>query len=212
VSPGVADNGEPPVPDVVALPEATPTSDTTPPMKSPVGSDQDYTDGRKPWHWESHYPVEARKYMSTEAIALVGMLVAALLADGVCLGLAGQPVSIGVGGPQIWISFRLLAIFCSGWVGGVTFSMKWLIHSVAKGKWHMDRRYWRFMVPVIGGVYACVVMTLFGAGLFATQPTEQSGTISSTAALAFLVGYFSDGVSGLLSNVANAVFGTLEKK
>jgi hypothetical protein len=33
-----------------------------------------------------------------------------------------------------------------------------------------------------------------------------------TAALAFLVGYFSDGVSGLLSNVANAVFGTLEKK
>ena len=27
-----------------------------------------------------------------------------------------------------------------------------------------------------------------------------------------LVGYFSDGVSGLLSNIANAVFETLEKK
>ena len=68
---------------------------------------------------------------------------------------------------KLWISFRLLAIFCTGCVGGVTFSMKWLIHSVAKGKWHIDRRFWRLMVPMIGGVYACVVMTLFGAGLFA---------------------------------------------
>jgi hypothetical protein len=181
-------------------------------MKQPVGGDHDYTDGRKAWNWESHYPVEARRLMNTEALVLIGMLVVALAADCVCLGLADQPVSIGVGGPQIWISFRLLTTFCTGWVGGVTFSMKWLIHSVAKGKWHLDRRYWRLMVPVIGGVYACVVMTLFGAGLFATHPTEQSAAMPSTAALAFLVGYFSDGVSGLLSNVANAVFGTLDKK
>jgi hypothetical protein len=67
------------------------------------------------------------------------------------------------------------------------------------------------MVPMIGGVYACVVMTLFGTGRFAPQPAEQTSGIDGTAALAFLVGYFSDGVSGLPSNVANAVFGTLEK-
>jgi len=36
--------------------------------------------------------------------------------------------------------------------------------------------------------------------------------MAMTAASAFLIGYFSDGVSGLLSNIANAVFGTLEKK
>ena len=181
-------------------------------MKQPVSGDRDYTDGRIGWDWKSHYPDEACRQMNAEAWVLIGMLLVALIADGVFLGLAGQPVSISVGGPQIWISFRILAIFCTGWVGGVTFSMKWLIHSVARGKWHVDRRYWRLMVPVIGGVYACVVMTLFGAGLFAMQPTEQSGAMPSSAALAFLVGYFSDGVSGLLSNVANAVFGTLEKK
>jgi len=181
-------------------------------MKQPLGGGHDYTDARKPWDWDSHFPAEARSRMNAEAYALVVMLVVALFADGICLGLAGQPVSIDVGGPQIWISFRLLAIFCTGCVGGVTFSMKWLIHSVAKGKWHIDRRFWRLMVPIIGGVYACVVMTLFGAGLFAAQPTEQSAAMPTTAALAFLVGYFSDGVSGLLSNVANAVFGTLEKK
>ncbi len=181
-------------------------------MKQPLGGGHDYTDDRKPWDWASRYPAEACSRMNTEAGVLVCMLAVALLADGICLGLAGQPVSIGVGGPQIWISFRLLAIFFTGCVGGVTFAMKWLIHSVAKGKWHLDRRYWRLMVPIIGGVYACVVMTLFGAGLFAAQPTEQSAAMPTTAALAFLVGYFSDGVSGLLSNVANAVFGTLEKK
>jgi hypothetical protein len=150
--------------------------------------------------------------MNTEAYTLVGMLVIALLADCICLGLAGQQVGINLGGPQILINFRIFAVFFTGCIGGLTFSMKWLIHSVAKGKWHNDRRYWRLMVPVIGGVYACVVITLFGAGLFATQPTDQLAAMPTTAALAFLVGYFSDGVSGLLSNVANAVFGTLEKK
>ena len=150
--------------------------------------------------------------MNKEALVLGLILAVGLLGDGICLGLAGQPVSINVGGPQIWVSFRILAIFFTGCVGGVTFSMKWLIHSTAKGKWHLDRRFWRLMVPVIGGVYACVVMTLFGDGMFASQPTEQSSAMPSTAALAFLVGYFSDGVSGLLSNIANAVFGTLEKK
>ncbi len=161
---GVANDDAIPI-SGVKLPPAAATSDTTPSMKPPVGGDQDYTDGRKPWDWKSRYPDEARRLMSTEAFVLIGMLLVALIADGVCLGLAGQPISIGAGGPQIWVSCRVLAIFCTGWVGGVTFSMKWLIHSVAKGKWHIDRRYWRLMVPVIGGVYACVVMTLFGAGL-----------------------------------------------
>lgn len=182
------------------------------PMSSPVDSGHDYTDGRSVWDWQSRFPVEARKQMTIEAWTLIGMLAFALVGAGACLGLAGQPVKIELGYAKIWINFRLLAIFFTGCVGGVTFSMKWLIHSAAKGKWHVDRRFWRLMVPMIGGVYACVVMTLFGAGLFASAPAEQSGSISTTAALAFLVGYFSDGVSGLLSNVANAVFGTLEKK
>jgi hypothetical protein len=44
------------------------------------------------------------------------------------------------------------------------------------------------------------------------QAATTQRPIALTAALAFLIGYFSDGVSGLLSNIANAVFGTLEKK
>ena len=180
-------------------------------MKSPAGGSRDFTDNRRQWDWESHYPVEARKMMNTEAYALTAALVLSLLLAGAFLGLADQTSWIGVGNLRLWISFRLLAIFAVGCVGGVVFSLKWLIHAAAKGKWHRDRRYWRLMVPMIGGVYACVVMTLFAAGMFSGQATQATG-VSSTAALAFMVGYFSDGVSGLLSNIANAVFGTLEKR
>lgn len=188
--------------------------DPTQPEFSALNRDE-HTDGRPPWDWKSRYPEEARALMKTEAFVLLAMLIIALVGDGICLGLADQHVAIDLGGPQLWISFRFLAIFCTGLLGGVTFSIKWLIHSVAKGKWHLDRRYWRLLVPAIGGVYACVVMSLFGAGLFGPHPPSQSpeaSPLTGVAALAFLIGYFSDGVSGLLSNVANAVFGTLEKK
>jgi hypothetical protein len=182
------------------------------PMKQPIGGDDDYTDGRPRWVWKSYYPEEARTEMRLEARILLAMLGGALFGAGIFLGLAGQPFSVDIGIGQVAINFRLVAIFFSGFVGGVTFSMKWLIHAVAKGKWHLDRRYWRLLVPLMGGVYACVVMTLFSSGIFISHSAEEPTAIAATAALAFLVGYFSDGVSGLLSNVANAVFGTLEKK
>jgi hypothetical protein len=56
-----------------------------------------------------------------------------------------------------------------------------------------------------------VMLTLLDAGMFG-HGSDASRPLAVSAALAFLVGYFSDGVSGLLSNIANAVFGTLEKK
>ena len=180
-------------------------------VKPSIGRQRDYTDGRKLWEWTSHYPLEARNLMNAEAYVLLAMLLVSVLGAGVFLGLADQTTWIDIGSLKLWISFRLLAIFSTGCVGGVTFSIKWLIHATATGKWHLDRKYWRLIVPIIGGVYACVVMTLFASGLLSGRATPENG-IASTAALGFLVGYFSDGVSGLLSNIANAVFGTLEKK
>jgi hypothetical protein len=57
-----------------------------------------------------------------------------------------------------------------------------------------------------------VVLTLLDGGVIGAQAAAQPRPMGLTAAFAFLVGYFSDGVSGLLSNIANAVLGTLEKK
>ena len=185
----------------------------------------EYTDGRLPGDWESKYPPTARRSINKEACFLAMLLVILTMFSGSFLGLIGQPFHVPLSWlasqactnciaeiPRINVDFRLLSIFFVGSVGGTTFSIKWLVHSAAKCKWHLDRRYWRMFVPLIGGVYACVVLTLFDGGLMGTQTTGQSRSVATTAALAFLVGYFSDGVSGLLSNIANAVFGTLEKK
>jgi hypothetical protein len=186
----------------------------------------EYTDGRSRWDWKSKYPSEARTLLNSEAWILCCALVLFLLISGLFLGLGTQSFDIPLHGSAaspdasptsqaltLHVDCRLLMIFFVGCVGGTTFSIKWLVHSAAKGKWHLDRRYWRLFVSLLGGVYACVILSLFEAGFIgASQPTDKPRPLALVAALAFLVGYFSDGVSGLLSNIANAVFGTLEKK
>jgi hypothetical protein len=185
------------------------------PFTVPVKTDE-YTDGRKLWEWQSKFPAEAQNAIRFEARILIAALAVTLLSAGLFLGLGDASfefkVPIGETPPSFFISCKLLATFFTGCVGGVTFSIKWLVHTAATGKWHLDRRYWRLLVPCVGGVYALVVLTLFDAGLFARGNGGAASAATLSPALAFLVGYFSDGVSGLLSNVANAVFGTLEKK
>ena len=187
------------------------------------------TDGRSLWDWRSKYPDDARREIKFEALVLIFSLLMVSILAGLFLGLANYTLHLPLGGPTVSqigdagrasspglvlnIDFRLLALFFSGSVGGVTFSIKWLVHSTARGSWHVDRRYWRLMIPFLGGVYAIVVLTLFDAGFIGgAQAFAESRPISIAATFAFLVGYFSDGVSGLLSNVANAVFGTLGGK
>jgi hypothetical protein len=117
-----------------------------------------------------------------------------------------------LGSTAITIDFRVLALFFAGSVGAVSFSIKWLVHACAKGTWHIDRRLWRLLTPFLGGAYACVVLTLFDAGILRGQASTTTTPLPTAAAFAFLIGYFSDGVSGLLSNIANSLFGTLNKK
>ena len=200
--------------DPIAPETADPGGAFATPIAVQPKSVPEYTDGRELWEWKSRYSPDARSQINGEAFFLLGLLLFTLVGTGLCLGIAGpRDYFFTLSGADVHVSFRLLTIFFTGCLGGTTFSIKWLIHSVAKGKWHLDRRYWRLLVPAIGGVYACVVMTLFGIGVFAQQSAgAPPAPLPGTAALAFLVGYFSDGVSGLLSNIANAVFGTLEKK
>jgi hypothetical protein len=196
---------------------ADPSSDNDPMAPSPG---HDYTDNRLPWDWSSKYPPEARKYINREATLLAIALVLLLVVSGFALCLSGSfsniavPISLGsTSVTNMTVDARIVAVFLCGSVGGATFSIKWLVHSVAKGTWHRDRTYWRYFVPLIGGVYAAVVLTLFNSGMIVGHPADpQQGGIAGSASLAFLTGYFSDGVSGLLSNIANAVFGTLREK
>lgn len=189
----------------------------------------DFSDSRMKGDWATRYPDPARREINAEAKVLSVFLVISLFFCGVSLSLSDCSIKYsfdilwlvqgrvnGNNGENIPASFyvevKALAVFFTGCLGGTTFSIKWLIHSVAKGDWNLDRRYWRYFVPAIGGVYALVVLTLFNAGILGARAVDPSHPINITASLAFLVGYFSDGVSGLLSNVANAVFGTVQKR
>jgi hypothetical protein len=195
-------------------------------MATPFGA-RDYADNRLPGEWQSRYPPEARRYINREAIILAVALIVFLILGGIALCFAEHPIkmpflgsgptnspadqSTAIPSPVV-IEPRLFAMFFSGCVGGTTFSIKWLIHAVARGMWHLDRVHWRLFVPVIGGVYACAMLTLIDIGIIGGQAAQTPRSTASIAGLGFLIGYFSDGVSGLLTNIAKAVFGTVQEK
>ncbi len=186
------------------------------PQMAVPGKAADYTDGRLPYDWPSKFPPEARKHIHREAIILAVVLVIAIALTAIALIFSGNtyPISLPSLGPTATATIdpHLIVVFFCGTVGGTTFSIKWLIHAVSKGSWHLDRQLWRLFVPLVGGVYACAVLTLLDSGMILGHSGDASRGTASAASIAFLVGYFSDGVSGLLTNIANAVFGTVREK
>lgn len=194
--------------------EGTEAKSEPPEFHGPV-DDHGFDDGRKRWEWQTRYSQEAHALIKGEAKLVGSYLVFFLLLALLCAGLSGQKFAVPFGdhGRLFHIEISLIAVFVMGGLGGTTFSIKWLMHSIATGKWHQDRYYWRLFVPMIGGIYAVIVLNLISAGLVGGGAAPRGPHSPGTAAvLAFLVGYFSDGVSGLLTNVANAVFGTVQKK
>ncbi|MFT3670617.1 hypothetical protein [Aestuariivirga sp.] len=182
-------------------------------------------DGRAPWQWETRFPAVAHRQIWLEAAYLL-----------VCLAIFGSTtVASATYVPELFtlnvfcaqdvadqskvvcsqflLSKEWLACYFAGGLGGTILTIKWLIHSVGTGKWHQDRVLWRIFVPWIGGVYSTMIHGLVSSGFIGGQASGNATGIVTTVSIAFLVGLFSDGVSGLLTNVANAVFGTvIEKK
>jgi hypothetical protein len=195
---------------------ATPPPANSQPSMAVPGKTTDYTDGRLPYEWQSKFPDTARKYICREAIVLGGILIVLVCFTAVALVFSSStyPIALPRLGANVTATIdpRLIVLFLCGAVGGTTFSIKWLIHAVAKGSWHLDRQLWRLFVPLVGGVYACAVLTLLDSGAILGHTGDASRGTASAASLAFLIGYFSDGVSGLLTNTANAVFGTIREK
>lgn len=190
-------------------PEGPNEADNPPgPFRGPLDPAHGLEDGRLPWKWQAKYPPEAKSKIDREAILLAVYLVAFLVLSGISAALDPSPVNFDLLSAHFVVLPEVVLTYFVGGLGSTTFSIKWLIHSVATGKWHVERIYWRIFVPLVGGIYALAVLGLMRGG-FMGAVEAASG---HTWALAFLVGYFSDGVSGLLSNVANAVFGTVEKK
>jgi hypothetical protein len=164
-------------------------------------------DGRRPYDWKSKWDPEARKKMRVEGGYLVALL---LLCPLVLFVLATEKLADPLRlTPN---DARLLALYGGAWIsgtiGGCVFTLKWYYHSIARGKWHLDRRAWRFLTPLISGALAFATATLFVARVVPIFDEALTGNLGAIVSLSFLIGYFSDNTIAALAATADRVLGT----
>lgn len=177
------------------------------PSSSPEFAPADPWDGREPFDWTTKWPPEALSKMRIECAYLVGLLAISAIAIFV-LGtnkLAG-PLRLTTQ------DAHLLALYGGAWIGGIlggcVFSIKWYYHSIARGKWHMDRRAWRFLTPLVSGALAFAVATLLISRILPILDPRITRSMGAIVGLSFLVGYFSDNAVAALAATADRVLGT----
>jgi hypothetical protein len=92
-------------------------------------------------------------------------------------------------------------------VGGTSFALKWLYHSVAKDSWNHDRFIWRLVVPILSGVFAVFVGFMVASGIVPFLNTDAFNHFYKSLGAGFFIGYFSDNVLAKLQRLANQWFG-----
>lgn len=171
----------------------------------------DPTDGRKRLEWTSKYPPDAQKEIRREAIYLGLLLFAAPVAMLV----------LWLRFPQYWMRlsdqhYSVVLKFSLAWVagtlGGLLYDLKWLYHSVARQRWHMDRRLWRIFTPHISGGLAFGVTALIESNIIRVFDRTITARSVTVVGVAFLIGYFSDSAVAKMTEVADTLFGTTRSK
>jgi len=175
-------------------------------QENPVGfSPADLSDGREKGNWETRYPEEARKIIIKEFFYLILIFISSIL----------LPLFV-----LIWLKLyentlpfnadNIKKFFfggTGGCFGGCVFSAKWLIHSVAKDTWNVDRWLWRVLTPIQSAGLAFITILLVNSQILSFVKPNELG-IQYCYALGFLVGYFSDNAIGKMTEVAQVFFGS----
>lgn len=171
----------------------------------------DPTDGRKRLDWTSKYHPDAQKEIRREAIYLGLLLFAAPVAM----------LILWLRFPQYWIRlsdqhYAVVLKFSLAWVagtlGGVLYDLKWLYHSVARQRWHIDRRLWRIFTPHISGGLAFGMTALIESNIIRVFDRTITARSVTVVGVAFLIGYFSDSAVAKMTEVADTLFGTTRSK
>jgi hypothetical protein len=189
-----------------AAADVTPQRET-PGLKATEFAPVDPWDGREPYDWESKWPKDAQRKQWVEAVYLIGvLLVCALLLFAVATHKLNQPLRLT---PH---DAHLLSLYGGAWIGGTIggclFTIKWYYHSVARGKWHLDRRAWRFMTPLVSGALAFATASLFISRVLPIFDARITSSVGAILGLSFVVGYFSDNTVAALAATADRVLGT----
>lgn len=165
---------------------------------------EDLTDGRQPGDWKTRYEAEAWKFIRQEAAYLVCLMILGLV--GILLVWLRYPqrlLHLSTRDTNIFSRYAFAGL--SGAMGGVLFAMKWLYHTVAKRTWHLDRRIWRYLTPLISGGLGFFTVAIVQS-LSAFDPVVVS-TNARTTAFGFLIGFFSDNALAKLAEVAETLLG-----
>lgn len=169
------------------------------------------TDNRAALDWEGHYPKEAKREINYEARVVAGILFLTFL--GLLLTWRGTAFELlsGECGTCSRDAFDRYAYFyLGGQLGGILFGVKYLYKVVARGRWHLDRRLWRFFSPFLSGGLAFVVGALTDSGVMGLTVKGSSG--SAYFSLGFIAGYFADSALAKMQEIADTVFGSPSKR
>jgi len=171
------------------------------------------TDGRKLGDWTSRYNKVVQKAIKIEAWYLASIFIAApiialILSSGILFKISWM--DLDKARYRTFACYALVAL--GGTFGGTLFDIKWLIHAVAKGRWHLDRKLWRYLVPLTSGGFALIFSFLISSNLITIFNPNALNSYAASFGFGFLVGYFSDNAIAKLSEVAQTLFGTLEEK
>lgn len=171
----------------------------------PPGFLGDLTDGRPKGDWKSRYDDECHKHILWEKKYLVVLLFGCLVIP-LLIGIAANDCFWGM-----TCGFENLKKYCfafwGGTLGGTLYAVKWLVHSVAKNSWNLDRKLWRIFTPFLSGSLAFIVILLINSSLFKGNDFS-SLNIHKSYGIGFLVGYFSDNAIGKLTEIAQVFFGS----
>lgn len=169
----------------------------------------DLTDGRDKGDWHSRYDefaqIQIKKERNYLLVVLLGGFVLTFL-----LGLYFDSCLFSSMYCFDNVKYYIFSFF-GGTLGGAIFSLKWLVHSVAKNTWNMDRHLWRIMTPILSSAIALLFFVLLNTDIF-TIETAKCSSIYKAYGIGALVGYFSDNAIGKLTEIAQVLFGSSNAK
>jgi hypothetical protein len=168
----------------------------------------DLTDGRKTGNWESRYSSDAHEHINREKKYLIFVFIGSIILPFI-LGIVNNEF-LKTEHSYLHLK-RYIFGFSGGTLGGTMYSAKWLVHSVAKNTWNMDRRLWRIFTPFVSGALAFCIILLMDSGILNITNTD-SISLPKAYGIGFLVGYFSDNAIGKLTELAKVFFGSSQTR
>lgn len=188
-------------------PKQSPSDDNTKTIKDRENQLPD--DGHDKWNWPSNYKKcsdgthakSAQLHIYLQFSYLMFLLLAALVALYLLYTgyLYSWQSNFSLNSHDPLVFKKMMYCIIMGFLGGITYDIKILYKSVARGQWHMDRTLWRIATPWVSLVLSIVVAS------FMAHEVVSSGNYFAIT-VGFFSGYFSESAIGKLYEIANLLF------